>query len=169
VLRRRRERRRDQRPGLRGIDHVVELEQRRRVQRPGVLLGQRGEVADAPLALALVGDRLELLAQAELDRALEAHRPEVRRRPGDREQRLVQAAGDHRLCAQSVGAPQDHRDEGHAQRAAGHQQARGVRTRPVASAFGPTIIPGVSTSETIGRPNASHSCMKRDALSARRW
>jgi hypothetical protein len=40
------------------------------------------------------------------------------------------------------------------------------RTRPVASAFGPTIIPGVSTSETIGRSNASQSCMKRAALSA---
>ncbi len=27
-------------------------------------------------------------------------------------------------------------------------------------------MPGVSTSETSGRPNASHSCMKREALSA---
>ena len=40
------------------------------------------------------------------------------------------------------------------------------RTRPVASAFGPTIMPGVSTSETIGRPKASQSCMNRAALSA---
>jgi len=40
------------------------------------------------------------------------------------------------------------------------------RTSPVASAFGPTIIPGVSTSETTGSPNASQSCRKRAALSA---
>ena len=35
----------------------------------------------------------------------------------------------------------------------------------MASASGPTIIPGVSTSETIGRPKASQSCRKRAALS----
>ena len=40
------------------------------------------------------------------------------------------------------------------------------RTRPVASALGPTMMPGVSTSETIGMPNASQSCRKRAALSA---
>ncbi len=40
------------------------------------------------------------------------------------------------------------------------------RTNPVASASGPTIIPGVSTSETTGRPKASQSCRKRAALSA---
>ena len=40
------------------------------------------------------------------------------------------------------------------------------RTRPVSSAGGPTIIPGVSTSDRSGSPNASQSCMKRAALSA---
>ena len=40
------------------------------------------------------------------------------------------------------------------------------RTSAVASASGPTIIPGVSISETIGSPKASQSCMKRAALSA---
>ncbi len=40
------------------------------------------------------------------------------------------------------------------------------RTSAVASTSGPTIIPGVSHSETIGRSNASHSCMNRAALSA---
>ena len=39
------------------------------------------------------------------------------------------------------------------------------RTSPVRSASGPTIIPGVSTSETTGKPHASHSCRKRAALS----
>ena len=49
--------------GLGRVDHVVELEQRRRVERLGVLFGGGGELADALLALGLVGDRLELLAQ----------------------------------------------------------------------------------------------------------
>ena len=56
------ERRGDQRASLGRVDDVVELEQRRGVERPRVLLGHRGQVADALLALGLVGDRLELLA-----------------------------------------------------------------------------------------------------------
>ncbi len=40
------------------------------------------------------------------------------------------------------------------------------RTSPVASASGPTMIPGVSTSETTGRPWASQSWRNRAALSA---
>ena len=40
------------------------------------------------------------------------------------------------------------------------------RTRPVASASGPTMIPGVSTRETTGRPKASQSWRNRAALSA---
>ena len=40
------------------------------------------------------------------------------------------------------------------------------RTSAVFSTSGPTIIPGVSTSVTTGRSNASHSCRKRAALSA---
>ncbi len=40
------------------------------------------------------------------------------------------------------------------------------RTSPVASASGPTIIPGVSISETSGSPKASQSCIRRAALSA---
>ena len=40
------------------------------------------------------------------------------------------------------------------------------RTSAVASTSGPTIIPGVSHSVTIGRSNASQSCMNRAALSA---
>ena len=66
------------------------------------------------------------LRSAEPHRALEAHRAEVRRRPRDGEQRLVQAAGDHRLRAEAVAAAQDHRDERHAQRGAGDEQPRGV-------------------------------------------
>ncbi|HEX4340032.1 MAG TPA: hypothetical protein VH062_29190 [Polyangiaceae bacterium] len=40
------------------------------------------------------------------------------------------------------------------------------RTAAVASVFGPTMDPGVSQSDTMGRPKASQSCMNRVALSA---
>ena len=40
------------------------------------------------------------------------------------------------------------------------------RTSDAFSASGPTMKPGVSQSETMGRPNASQSCRKRAALSA---
>ena len=39
------------------------------------------------------------------------------------------------------------------------------RTSPVFSISGPTMIPGVSHSTRIGMSKASHSCMKRAALS----
>ena len=40
------------------------------------------------------------------------------------------------------------------------------RTRAVSSASGPTMNPGVSHRDSSGRQKASHSCMKRAALSA---
>ena len=123
---RRGEGRGDQAACLGRVDHVVDLEEGGGVERLGVLFGGGGEVADAALALGLVVDRLELLAQGELDRALQAHRAEVGGRPGDGEQRLVHAAAGHRLGAEAVAAAQDHGDQRHAQGRAGDQQAGGV-------------------------------------------
>ena len=40
------------------------------------------------------------------------------------------------------------------------------RTSPSASAAGPTMYPGQSTSESTGTPKASHNCRNRAALSA---
>src|SRR3954451_13611866 len=61
--RRRRKRRRDQAAGVGGIDHVVELEQLRGVERLRVLLGCRRHLAHALLARLLVVDLLELPPQ----------------------------------------------------------------------------------------------------------
>src|SRR3954452_663098 len=47
------ERRGDERPRLRRVDDVVDLEQLRGVERPGVLLRGGGDVAHALLTLAL--------------------------------------------------------------------------------------------------------------------
>ena len=126
-----------------------------------------GQLAHALLALGLVGDRLELRAQAEPHRALEAHRAELGasarrrsaaaragcRRPSPGRRGRSRGAGSRRRAARA--APRR-------RRAAASSGARA----PVASASGPTMIPGVSTSETTGRPNASQSCRKRAALSA---
>src|SRR5262249_28500737 len=59
--------------GLSRIDHVVELEQGRRVERLRVALRRFGQLADAALTLLLALDRVELLAQCQPDCALEAH------------------------------------------------------------------------------------------------
>ena len=57
------ERRGDERARLGGIDDVVDLEQLGGVDRLGVLLRGRGDLPHALLALLIVRDRLELLAQ----------------------------------------------------------------------------------------------------------
>ena len=133
------QRRRDQRARLGRVDHVVELEQRRRVERLRVAL-RRPPSARGRAARARPRRRSPRApcAVAEPDRALEPHRAEVGRRPGDGQERLVQAAADHRLGAEAVAAAQDHRDERHAQRARPATSSRDAwRTSPVASAFGP--------------------------------
>src|SRR3954453_8129041 len=112
----------DERARFGWIDHVVQLEELRGVDRLRVLLRGRGHLAYALLTRLVVLDRLELLAQPQPHRPLEAHRAQMRRRPGDREHRLVQAAGHHRLRSQAVATAQYHGDERHVQRRAGDQQ-----------------------------------------------
>ena len=58
------------------------------------------------LPLGRVGDRRELLAVAELDRAFEPHAAELAGRPGDGEHRRVEAAARHRLRAEPVALAQ---------------------------------------------------------------
>lgn len=80
-------------------------------------------------------------------------------------QRLVQAAADHRLGAQPIRAAQETATSGTVRAAPATSSLDARRTSAVASWSGPTMKPGVSTSETIGRPNASKSRRKRAALS----
>jgi hypothetical protein len=70
-----RERGRQQSPRLGGVNHVVELEQRSRVQRLGVVVRVGDHLLEALRALGLVGDRLELASEAELHGALEPIAP----------------------------------------------------------------------------------------------
>jgi len=81
---------------------------------------------DALLTFVVVCDLVELLAQPETNGALEAHRPEVGARPRHGEQRLMQAAARHRLCAKAVATAKDHGDQRHAQRGACDEHARGA-------------------------------------------
>ena len=93
--------------------------------------------------------------------------PRCAPRPGDGEQRLVGAAAEHRLGAESVATAYDHADQRHLQPGAGDQQPRGVphqrrwpprRGRPSSRGCRPGTRPGT--------PNESHSCRNRAALSA---
>ncbi len=137
-----RERRGDHPPRVRRVDHVVELEERRRVERLGVVVRRGDHLLDPLLALGLVGDRLELAAEPEADGALQAHRAELGGRPADGEQRLVHAAAGHRLGAEPVGLAQDDGDERHPQVGAGDEAGassggRGRSPRPRARPSSP--------------------------------
>ena len=111
------------RAGIGRVDDVVDLEQLSGVERLGILLCRRRRLAYAFLALIVVGDRLQFLAQPQPDGALESHRAEVGARPRHGEQRLVQAATRHRLGAETVTAAQHDRDERNAQRGARDEHA----------------------------------------------
>ena len=166
VRRRRRQRRGDQCPRLGRVDDVVDLEHLSGVERLGILLRGGGGLPDPLLALIVVGDRLEFLAQAQPDGALEAHRPEMRTRPCHRQHRLVQAAARHRLRTEAVAAAQHDRDERHPQRGAGNQQPGGAAHQGLRLRIGPDHVARAVDERHDGRPNASHSCRKRAALSA---
>src|SRR5262249_13825086 len=85
--RHRAERRRDPPARVGRVDHVVELEVGRVAHRLAVLVHAGDHLLEDPGALRGIVDRRELLAVAELDRALEPHAAELARRPGDGEQR----------------------------------------------------------------------------------
>ena len=109
----------------------------------------------------------ELVAEAELHRALEAHAAELAGRPGDREERRLEAAAGHRLRAEAV-APCAGRSvkNGTVRLAPMTNRRLQWRTSAVFSTSGPTMMPGVSQRKRIGMSKASQSCMKRAALSA---
>src|SRR6266446_3907934 len=76
---------RDPAPGIGGIDHLVDLEIGRGAERLAAGIGRRHHLVEQRTALGRVGHRLELLAVAELYRALQSHAAELAGRPGDGE------------------------------------------------------------------------------------
>src|SRR5262249_60465978 len=79
--RRRTERVYDPPPRVRGVDHVVDGEVGRDVERLAALIQPRHQVLEPPFALRGIGDGRQLVAVAELRRPLERHRPELAGRP----------------------------------------------------------------------------------------
>src|SRR3546814_2737260 len=68
-------------PRLGRVDHVVNHEVSRAVQRLAGLIGFRDHLFEEPQALLRVLDRREFGAKAELDLSLDAHRRELAGRP----------------------------------------------------------------------------------------
>src|ERR1700737_1762432 len=68
---------------LERVDNVVELEMRGTVQRLTLLIHPRHHLFEKLLARGRLTDRLQLLAVAELRRALQSHPPTLAGRPRD--------------------------------------------------------------------------------------
>src|SRR5512140_1818373 len=96
----------DPAPGLGGVDDLVGLDVGGGVDRLAFLVVPGDHLVVVGAALGRIGDRLELLAVAELDGALEAHRAELAGRPGDREHAAVEVTGGHGDRAEAVGLAQ---------------------------------------------------------------
>src|SRR6266498_1986385 len=96
------------------------------VQSLPVLIGASDHLLEQLLALVGVVDGLELIAESELDRALETHTPELSGRPRDREEGRLRAAARHCLAAEAVHLAQDDREERHAEIGAGDEHSAAV-------------------------------------------
>src|SRR5439155_21178638 len=94
-----------------------------------------------PLAGGRVLDRGELLAVAELHRPLEPHAAELARRPGDGEQRRLEAAARHRLRAEAIALAEDDGEERHGQIRADDEQAAHVANQRRLLDLGPDHHP----------------------------
>ena len=117
---------RDPAPRIGGIDHLVDLEVGRRAERLAARIGGRDHLVEQGAPLGRIGDRLQLLAVAELDRALQPHAAELAGRPGEREGGGVERAAGHRLGAEPIGLAQHDGAERHGEVGAGHEQPRAV-------------------------------------------
>ena len=161
------QRRGDQAARLGRVDDVVDLEELGGVERLGVLLRGGGDLA-GPARSRSSSSSIASSSLRRPSRTAPSRPIGPRCAPG---QATVSSGScrlppDHRLRAEAVAAAQDHRDQRHLQRGAGHQQPGGARARaPAPRRRARPCSPGVSTSDTTGRPNASHSCRKRAALS----
>ena len=125
-----------------------------------------GHLPDPLLALVVVVDRVELRR----NRAGPRPRAPSRRARPSASRSSAAARGGRRRPSPGRRARRPCAGSRREAAPAGSRRRRraassGARA-PVASASGPTIIPGVSISERSGMPKASQSCMKRAALSA---
>ena len=105
----------DPSPGVRRVDHVVELERGGRRERLAMLIGGLDQLVEQHLAFGQVLDRGQFLAEPQPDRALETHAADLPGRPGNGELRRVERTAGHRHCAQPVTLSQNHHPERHGQ------------------------------------------------------
>ena len=112
--------------GVGRIDHIVDLEVGRGVERLAVLVHAGDHVLEKGLTLGVVVDGLQLAAEPQLHRSFQPHAAELAGRPGDGEQRGLEAAAGHGLGAEAVALAQDDREERHADAGARDEHPRRV-------------------------------------------
>src|SRR5882762_7489997 len=83
------------------IDHIVNTKLRGIIQRLTALIHGRDHLVKFLLSFRGIVDRGELVAIAELHRALESHRSEFAGWPRHAEQRRVETSGRHRNSAEA--------------------------------------------------------------------
>ena len=91
-----------------------------------MLIEHRDQLVVFRLARDRVGDRVQFLAIAELDRALQPHPAKFAARPGDREQRGLVAPPGHRDRAEAIAFAQHNREQRNGEIGPDHEHPRGV-------------------------------------------
>src|SRR5215831_10431040 len=97
----------DPMPGVDRIDHLIDLEHRRDIDRLTVLIELRDHGLEKVLAFARIRDGFHLLAKAESNCALESHAAELTGRPRDREILRVKPPASHGLRTKAVALAQN--------------------------------------------------------------
>ena len=129
-----------------GIDHVVQFERRRHVQRAArsYAVATRRSYSAARSSMSSIA-----ASRSRLPRATPTRRSSLvlAGRPHDGEERPPRAPGHHRQRPEGIALAQDDREARRGGLAPVTNRRLQWRTRPDLSTSGPTIIPGVSTSE----------------------
>ena len=103
-----------------------------------------------PLPFISVIDGVELAAVPQPDRTFEPHSPELTRRPGDDEQRSLEAPTRHRLRSQAVALAHHDGEERDGEVGADDEQATGVAHERGLLGVGPHHDPRGVTEEEDG-------------------
>src|SRR5579871_329244 len=108
------------------IDDIVDAESGGPIQRLAGLVGARDHLIETGAPLGRVCDGRQLVAVAQLYRALQPHAPELAGWPRDGEHRRLVAAAGHGDGAKAIALPEDHAEQRHRQVRADDEQPRAV-------------------------------------------
>ena len=98
---------------IRWVDHIIERKRDTGVECLAPFVGRRDQLVVPPLAHVGIADRREFIAEAELHLALQAHPAVLGGGPCNCEERSFRMPARHGLRSETVGLPQNDRDQWH--------------------------------------------------------